>query len=79
MASSVRTGSVGRRNRSRPAREAWRQLERLSLRDGGLKDVSALSALTGLEVLDLAGNRIGDLGSLGGLERLRALRLTATR
>ena len=50
-------------------------LRRLSLRDAGLSDISMLSGLTELEVLDLSGNPVSDLWPLAGMHRLGALRL----
>ena len=50
-------------------------LERLSLRDNSLVNVTPLASLTELKVLDLAGNRVTDPASLAGLWSLRALRL----
>ena len=50
-------------------------LRRLALRDAGLSDISMLSGLTELEVLDLSGNPVSDLWPLAGMHRLGALRL----
>ena len=49
---------------------------RLDLSDRGLTDVSALAALTGLEVLDLRGNALADVWPLAGLSNLRRLDLS---
>ncbi len=48
-------------------------LERLSLRDNGLRDISGLSELKNLYVLDLSYNGIEDLGPLSSLSGLGTL------
>lgn len=53
-------------------------LESLSLRDRKLTDLSPLSYLGQLKVLDLTGNPVVDVGPLSSLERLQDLHLERT-
>ena len=50
-------------------------LDRLSLQNNQLTDITALSELKGLDELDLAGNHIRDIGPLTDLSGLRVLNL----
>ena len=50
-------------------------LKRLSLRDNGVGDVSALAGLGSLRALDLAGNAVADVAPLAGLAAVKALDL----
>ena len=50
-------------------------LDRLSLKDNQISDVTALSELKGLDELDLSGNQIWNIRALAELDSLRSLNL----
>ena len=52
-------------------------LNKLSLMNNELEDVTALARLGGLDVLNLSGNRVSDLSALAELSELRTLYLDA--
>jgi hypothetical protein len=55
------------------------QLKNLSLYVSGISDVSALSGLVNLDVLDLSDNSVSDISALSGLSALRELNLNGNQ